>query len=261
MSIDLSIIIPSIRPQVWTSLAEDINKSLESYGNYPPHDYELIFVGPQKSATLPSRSLWIQSYRCPAACLQQGADIARGKYICWLPDDIRMEPEALVRCLNLIRNYDNKDGIIIKYSEGENFSGQQHVWDAYWTAITHDGLRFAQVRSHWKIAPVFMYNTNYFKELGGLDCRFEHVNLNTADLAFRAQLNGSHLMSSPTKVFAADWNPNTHDGDHKSVQAAYEENDLPLFKSIWDASLLDRSIKIDFNNWKNTDEKWVRRFV
>lgn len=252
---DLSIIVPSIRPEEWDRLTQEINESLTCGKVTLAH--EIIFVGPYPPAVkLGTNCLYIESFRSPAACLQQGADIASGTKICWLPDDIKIMPEVLAVCVYQFLQYDKTDGLILLYSEGENFTGQQHVWNDYWAARTHEGLRFKHVNHGFMIAPVFMYDTAYFKELGGLDCRFEHINLNTADLAFRLQMAGGSMYRSCARVFAANWDPNPN----RVVQKAYEENDLPLFKQIWDADVLDRPVKIDFDNWQATDEKWARRF-
>lgn len=259
-NIDISVVVPSIRPQAWSGLIKGIKESLHSYG---AREYfsQIIFVGPYEPLgdDLPDNCEFIQSWRCPSACLQEGASHAVGEYLCWLPDDIKLEPEALLRCINQFKNaqYDDKDGIILKYSEGENFTGTQHLWKEYWVARTHDGLKFKHITHAFMIAPVFLYKTAYFKEMGGLDCRMEHVNMNCHDLAFRIQLDGGDLYPSCTKVFAADWDSNPQ----RTVQLAYDENDLPLFKSIWNADTLNRPLKLEFDNWLNTDKKWKRRFA
>ena len=71
----------------------------------------------------------------------------------------------------------------------------------------------------------------YFRKLGGFDCRWEHLNMNTHDLAFRAQRDGSKFHFSPNLVLTCDWNPN--EGDHIPVQAAYHANDAPLFQQVY----------------------------
>lgn len=254
---DLSIIIPSIRPANWHSLLQDIDISC-SYDT-EQITYEVIFIGPYNAPSRLENYRFIESFRCPSACLQEGVSVCNGEYITWLPDDCRVEPHSLYLAVKNIKQLPPIDGIVMRYSEGENFSGIQDRWSAYWFALTHDGLRFKHVEN-WMIAPCFMYNTNFFKEVGGLDCSMEHINLNTHDLAFRIQKLGGKLHFSPTKIFSADWDARLYEGDHKTIQLAYDENDLPKFKSIWDADILDRPLKIDFDNWKNTETKWTRRF-
>lgn len=263
MSIDLSIVVPSIRQFNWPNLIKDIEKSLYIYSALP-YSYEIIFVGPY----YPPQELqklkhikYIQSWASPATCLQIGGLFAKGNIFVWLPDDIKLEPEALARSINLLKNHTIKDTIILRYSEGPNFTGNQDNIEQYWQAITHDGLRFRQVRSHWKIAPVFMGYTKYFHKLGGIDCSLEHCNLNCIDYNFRSQLDGGQLLFSPTKVFSADWiDPSSNNKEYKSVYSAYTDNDLPKFINIWDSFPLTREICIHYDNWQNQSNIWQRRF-
>jgi hypothetical protein len=253
--VEISVIIPSIHPEFWENLLDGIDKSL-TIGEHK-YSHEVIFVGPyQPTIDLPENAYFIESWRCPSACLQEGADDAIGSKICWLPDDIRIESEALGRCIKLLQHRDKKDGVILRYNEGEGYTGNQSDLMQYWLAGFHDGLKFKHVNPNWGISPVFMYNTDYFKDLGGLDCRMEHVNMNCHDFAFRLQQDGGNLYLSPSKVFSADWDPSPA----RIIQAAYDQNDLPLFKSIWDADILNRDIAIDFYNYLDTPKKWARRF-
>jgi hypothetical protein len=102
-----------------------------------------------------------------------------------------------------------------------------------------------------------MYKLNYFRELGGFDCRWEHLNMNTHDLAFRAQRDGSKFHFSPNLVLTCDWNPG--EGDHVPVQMAYHANDAPLFREVYMQDQSER-IKIDYQNWMKSDPVWKRRF-
>jgi hypothetical protein len=102
-----------------------------------------------------------------------------------------------------------------------------------------------------------MYKLNYFRELGGFDCRWEHLNMNTHDLAFRAQRDGSKFHFSPNLVLTCDWNPG--EGDHIPVQHAYHMNDAPLFREVYMKDQSER-IHIDYYNWMKSDPVWKRRF-
>jgi hypothetical protein len=105
---------------------------------------------------------------------------------------------------------------------------------------------------------MFLMNLERFKELGGLDCRFEHFNMNLHDLAFRAQRDGSKIIVSREFVSAQDFNPN----NNSPLMIAYHQNDKPLFLSIYSnkQTALNRPIKIDYDNWKQQPERWHRRF-
>ena len=94
-----------------------------------------------------------------------------------------------------------------------------------------------------------MFRLEYFREIGGWDCEFEHLNMNYHDLAFRIQRDGGTIHLSPEVVINCDWNPN--EGDHIPVQAAYDEHDLDLFNKIYHKDSSDR-VKIDYFNWNKT---------
>ena len=112
---------------------------------------------------------------CPARCFQLGTFFAEGEYIAFIPDDCRLIKNSLSECLQLAYNNMTNDGIILRYSEGVNYQGGDNdQMPEYWTGRFHGDQQLPGVLSEWKIAPSFMYNLSYFRELGGLDCRFEH---------------------------------------------------------------------------------------
>ena len=105
-----------------------------------------------------------------------------------------------------------------------------------------------------------MYYLDYYRELGGIDCRFEHVNMNCNDLAFRVQTNGGVIYASPDIVITQTNIP-TKNNDRTPVEDAYHENDYPLFHSIYSQpSGAKNRIKIDYDNWRQASPVWERRF-
>jgi hypothetical protein len=102
-----------------------------------------------------------------------------------------------------------------------------------------------------------MMKNSFFKELGGIDCKYENYNMNLHDLAFRAQRAGSEIKFSKMIVLNCDWNPNI--GDHVPVTQAHLEHDMPLFTNEMSQDQSNR-IKIDFFNWTKADKIWKRRF-
>ena len=100
-----------------------------------------------------------------------------------------------------------------------------------------------------------MYYTTLFKELGGLDCRFMHVNMNAIDLMYRVQKNGGKVLMPDTLVLNCDYDSLTA-VLHQPLDSAYSVNDLPLFKDIYDKPFSLTRIKIDYDNWKDTPSVW-----
>jgi hypothetical protein len=262
MKYDISICMPAHRAHLW----ENFYKS--AIASVGPYKWEMILVGPNE----PPESLrkkrnfkFFKDLGHPTRCAQIATMLAEGELMMWGSDDGIWQPEAIKQCIELHRSKNKKDVIVIRYAEGRNFSGTG-MPDDYWVAKHPDGSwsnhwpdhhKVEKIKDDWMIAPVGLYNLEYFRELGGWDCRFEHLNMCCHDLTFRAQNNGSKVyLSPPLIVLNCDWNPN--EGDHVPVQQAYDQNDLPLFNHIY-SSDGDR-IKIDYFNWTSADAMWKRRF-
>ncbi len=253
---DLTIIFSSISPDKWLSLYIQIKNSIGKYS------FDIIAVGPHfpgKEFDQITNFRFLRDFGSPARCLQVGSLISDSEYISWIPDDaIVVGDKSYEKCLDLIKTKPPIDGMTILYSEGMNFSGSQHLDYNYWTARTHGDLRVKQVKDGWRIAPIFLYNLENFRKFGGLNCSYEHINLNCHDLGFRIQKEGGIIHPSPERVFASNWHP--WDNNNKSpIQLAYELNDAPLFKRTYDS---DEEIPsyIDYNNWRNADLFWKRRW-
>lgn len=253
----ISLIVPSIRPENWQVIYDDMVASCSKYS------FEIIFVGPY----LPDPSLlknnikFIRDLGCPSRCLQLASMFVEGELISWCSDDCRIEPEAFNQAIDVFdRELTENDGMTLLYSEGKDFTGAQHEDPTYWIAHTHPDLRLPGVKEEWKIAPIFIYKTKKFYELGGLDCHFEHVNMNTHDLAFALQAQGGKLINSPVRVFRFNWNPDSQRPDYLPIISAFAQNDRPRLSSIYQNPHASTFRDIKLNNWKNQPSVWGRRF-
>lgn len=247
---DISVVIPGIRPNNWPKIYEDLQSTFTDY------KFELICIGPNLPSDYFSDKLnfrFVRDFGHPSRCMQLGATLSSGEYICWIPDDIILEVGALQESLQFLRTRPKEDGMTLKYSEGTDFTGDQDSDDKYWIGFTHKGtLDTLGIPPYWKIAPLFMYNRDTYFEFGGLDCRFEHVNFNTHDLAFRMQACGSIIHLSPSKILSADWTPND-----PIISSAFHEHDLPLIKEIYSKDGANK--KLNKNNWDSESPYWHRR--
>lgn len=250
--INLSVIIPGIRPENWVNIYNGLTQSCLNY------TFEMICVGPH----FPPQELqnfrnfkYIRDFGNPSRCLQIGSEFAQGEFLCWIPDDCILEPNGLSISLDyMYKNTSPNDGMCLLYSEGQNFTGSQHLNPLYWVGYTHEDQRLPQVDPSWKIAPLFLYSKNLYDELGGIDCRFEHANLNTHDLAYRVQKNGGVIHLSPTKILGVSWIPG-----QAVITEAHFENDVPLFNELYSGIKFPRKI-IKKSNWKDSPSVWERRF-
>jgi hypothetical protein len=249
---DLSVIVPGIRTEAWVNFFTQLRNSVGKY------TFELIIVGPN----LPPPELqvfknfrFIRDFGHPSRCFQLAAQFAEGHFLCFIPDDAIIEEKALELCLDVMYQKSMGDGMTLKYSEGFNYTGNQHEDDTYWVGRTHPDQRAPAVKEGWKIAPCFLYNTHTFINMGGLDCRFEHINFNTHDFAYRLQAMGGTMHYSPTRVFKAN-----HIPSGSQIAAAHWENDSPLFTKLYSGPDNYERIFIDYNNWRNADSFWKRKY-
>jgi len=248
----LSICMPAHRDYNFQRLYDSIGPSVE------PYTWELILVGPNA----PTQDLlakknfkFFKDYGSPARCAQIATLLAEGAFMTWGSDDGVFLPEALKKCLEVYKKAPAVDVITIRYCEGPGMTGVM-PGDDYWRPWTHADQRLPGISKDFWCAPVGMYNLDYFRWLGGWDCRFEHLNMCCHDLVFRAQKAGSKVHLSPGLVHNCDFNAGT--GDHVPVTNAYHANDLPLFTSMYDQP--SNRINIDYQNWQYSPSRWTRRF-
>jgi hypothetical protein len=253
----LSVILPSIAPEKWTNIYNQLVKATNGIS------FELIACGPYfptKNLENISNFKFIRDFGSPSRCFQIASGFVEGEFLCWCSDDYLIENDSILDTFKMLDNIQVGDDCInLLFSEGPNFTGNQHLDLNYWNAYTHNDLRKPGIKSNWKISGAFMYKKETWDKFGGLDCKFEHVNMNTHDLGFAIQANGGTIINSPRRVFAADWKP--WDTLNKNpIQLAFEENDKPRFENLYSDEDYAFRRKISLDNWKQADNIWKRRF-
>lgn len=254
MKYDLSIIIPSIRVANLAKIHFMIEQAMG------PYSFQMIVVGPYdlpQDIASKENVKFMKDFGSPSRCVQMGSTIAEGTYMCWMSDDCTfITPQSLGQCIQVLEGMTEKDGMTLRYFEGD---GNGEFPLDYWRAKHHGDMQaLAGVSDTHKIAPLGMYRTSYFRQIGGLDCRWEHINMCTHDLAFRVQNAGGIIAVSPSTVARFYWS--WHTADAKPVQRAYFETDSPLFKEVWSQDQSQR-IQIDYWNWMNMPDRWGKRFA
>jgi hypothetical protein len=78
-------------------------------------------------------------------------------------------------------------------------------------------------------------------------------------MAMRTQRDGAKIHLIDLIMSQCGHMPGTS-GDHAPMHYAQLDHDEPLFRSIYSDPNCVNRIKIDINNWKNSPERWVRRF-
>ena len=256
MKYDLSVCLAAIRKENWVRLYNSIEKSVGDY------TFELIFCGPHEEPPEELKNLEnvkvIQDFGSPTRAQQISMADAAGRYITWAADDGWYLEGELKKCIDIL---DNQEGdrkcVVTQYIEG----GSDGLGDpnrGMYCMNYHDPIRSPFYPNSFLIFNSAILPTQYFKDLGGFDCRFEVCPMAHADFGARAQLNGI----KPTLVgvaFECTQFPGTS-GDHAPVHYAQIDHDQPLYQKIWNSSTCLSGIKIDFNNWQKADKIWKRRF-
>jgi hypothetical protein len=263
---DITVIIPGLNPDKWDQIYSEIEESC-----YDRYTFEVIFVGPNPPDTengldWDDDRAWILEFGSPSRCVQHATTFARGRYVTWGPEDGKYQEEALANAISYFDNHlDDDSGMVIRYYEKDMdpnapLPPQPPVWPNVWSAEYHRDLHMPGVpaNSYWH--GCWMYKTDFYREIGGLDCRFEHVNMNCNDLAFRVQAAGKKMGTSPDFVIHLD-NTSSDNPTQTPIESAFHENDLPLFKEIYSQpNAAKNRFKIDYDNWKLAEERWSRRF-
>ncbi|MFI5405158.1 MAG: hypothetical protein ACHQ1D_01460 [Nitrososphaerales archaeon] len=255
MKCDLSIIVPGIRTKFFPQIYESCSKLLEKY------TWELIFVGPNTPNYFPNivNVRWIRDFGSPTRCFNLGLSISEGEFCTWTSDDcIHGVEKSLDKAIDLLKNNNiNNTAICLQYNEHMGHSNDPFPLE-YWTAGYHDALRVKGVLPEWKVFSLPLMKTSLFQSLGGLDCRYQHVNMNLHSLAFYFQKNIGNILISEDLIWRADFVQ--RDPKQDPVLSSYYDIDLPLFKSEWDVENPQISLPM-LDNWKNAESVWSKRFT
>ncbi len=250
----LSIIIPSINPDRWKNIFNQVKNSVGSYS------FDVICSGPNlpfglEEETRNGSFKYVEDYGCPSRSFQMAVENSKAEYISFIPDDCALDEGALNEALSFMEGKPKNHGMILMYDEGP---GNQSKNRDYWTSGFHaPDLDQNGINPNWLIAPCFMYNREYFVEVGGLDCSYEHVNMNGHGLAYFTQANGGQLHYSPRRIFKCSHEPKTYEN---VLLQAHLKNDRPKFIEFWSQQDAVQKYNVKFNNWKDQEEKWSRRY-
>ena len=247
----LSIFLAGIRTEKMVALCESISRSTTL------KNYELIIVSPfdltPKLKNNPKVRL-IKDYGCPSRCYQLGLLHSQGEYVVWVGDDGTFSPTlAIDKGLEAIPKH--KKGVVaFPYSEGHR--GQSR--EAWWHLGYHKMLKSLEyIPNQYFLVMSGLVRRDYFVELGGLDCQFEHGGLGFVDLSVRMQRDGAEVILGE-KIQDLELQKGSK-GDHGPIQSAHA-HDKGVLSSIYSNKNSVHRIKIEFDNWKQAEKVWSRRF-
>lgn len=249
---DLSVIVPSVRPENLNTVYEQLHHSCKKY------NWEMIVSSPNslpQSLENKPNIKHIRQFGHPSRSFHLGTKIADGKIICIIADDSRQFPDSLDKAMDLLLSKDLNSTIVqMRYREGENFSAGEFPMD-YWHAYHHPDTRRPGANHSWKLSLTPMMSIELYNRLGGVDTLFDHVNFNMIDIGFRLQKLGGEVLLSSVEVMNCDFEPNRNP-ENSSVIDAYVNNDKDRFFEMWKDE--SRSFIIE-ENWKQSDPTWKRR--
>jgi hypothetical protein len=292
MSIQLSVLVPGIRSHRWRELYDSIGKSFSG-------SWEMVVIGPfepSESLMAEGNVKYIKDFGTPIRCQQIGLLESEGDYITWAADDGQYFPDSLnvsFRILGLDESPThphihepiqaprvNKDIpfhhnlVMGKYYEGykghvdPNHGAMRHMAeDWYYDLLNHDankGLKSLEKYENGPPKPVWMLNVGVVPrqlllEIGGWDCQFEVCPCSYNDLAARLQKYDVEFIIQHEVMYHCGHMP-VREGDHGPIHDAQTEHDEPLFRKMYQDPANHTRTIIELDNWKQSADKWQRRF-
>ncbi len=249
----ISFFLPCIRVHLIKELYESLLKSFSL-------PFEIVLAGPfeppDEVKLLPNIS-WIKTFASPTKSAQLAALACKGDLIAHITDDVLFFPESMDKAYELYLNSGPYDIISLRYIESAHHESKESFPLHYWTMANFTPV--PTIPRHYNINAHFLMRKDLFVEFGGFDCCFEYLTHACADLLIRIQKDGATVRHSPTDVTTADWSGGTKGLEHKPIQIAQENFDLPTFWNIWMNNPQARS-KIDLANFQSYPDVWERRF-
>lgn len=253
MKPDISIFLAGIRQENWQRLYDSIRPAIGDYS------YELVIAGPYapSSELMATNNVkWIETLRCPTAAYQQAALACESDLIVWVADDGWLLQDILKENIALLKERNNiMDVIVARYIEG----GKQYPQESYKLHF-HDAVRMPTYPSHYWLFNLPIMWKSTFINIGGFDAEnWPSHAMAFVDIGVRAQNYGCNTIFEERHMLEVTQCPG-ESPEHLPIHIQQTQHDEQRFKVIYsDPSAKDR-IFIDINNWKNTEEKWTRRF-
>ena len=251
----LSIFLPSIRTFYLNQLYESALKSCKKY------DFEFVIAGPfdlPDELKNKSNVKFIKTYAHPTKAAHLAALECSGELIYHTTDDVLFIEDAIDNAIDLFNEKcSDCDAISMRYIESLNHEVKSEFPLRYWTVA--NACPVPTLNQDWNVNVHFLMTKQAFVEYGGFDCCFEYLTQAGADLLIRMQKYGALIHHSVGNVSTADWSGGSKGAEHRPIQVAQEQFDVPLFWNIWTYQFGSRKF-IDLNNYKFFPEKWQRRF-
>jgi len=251
---DVSIILPSIRPENLKGFYESAELACQKY------TFQIVIPSPYPlPETLSEKTniTYIKTYACPTVASQLAIQLCNSKFLYNTVDDGILFPSVIDEAIEYHdTNLTEKDVYNMRYLEGSD----NPFPPTFWKARHHEDMRLAGIHPDWKMCMHYFMHLNYFYFLGGYDCRFETLNHAIHDLMFRIQADNGKIHESPKETIKCGHMPGTS-GDHAPVHHGQLDYDKPQFDEMYaDPNTPYKRIKIDYHNWRARSGTWERRW-
>jgi hypothetical protein len=249
-----SIVMPGIRVPNWTALYESIKTSTT-------RPFELIIISPfslpENLQAIPNIK-YIKDYGNIVRCHNMGLVIAEGKYVTNIADDGLADPGAIDRLIDEFEALPPNPKNIIEaaFTEG----GTDHFTNESYHIINNSPeIRSPHIGNNWYIFHQGFLYTDYMRELGYLDYRFEVQPMALIDFAVRAYRDGAQFYWKNIVVQRVTHLPG-HTGDHGPACDGQAKNDVPLFQKIHRSPETLTRTRLNPHDWKKASSVWDKRF-
>lgn len=191
-----SIVIPT------RGMSDSLSACLAAVASQPAglvEDISVVFDSPAPDAALPAmnpaaRALCTGAARGPAAARNTGAGAARGPWLVFVDDDVRLAPDALESLRACIEASPAQQAIT-----GRIVPDPSVPQNAY-TRLAYGGVAHTQFDRDIPDAPFWQFCTSaaavradLFKKAGGFDTRFTDACYEDPELAFRMREAGAGI--------------------------------------------------------------------
>jgi len=265
---DLSIIFPSIRNKNLPKVYDRINRACSN------HNFEVIIASPHNcpnDLNNKENIKWYKTYACPTVATQAAASLCNSEFMCLASDDVLFEDNIFDDGIEAYKSHNLQKYDIISYrlKEGvldpETLEPLPHLEShnlppEFFMVRYNPPFHKLSINQDWKLSLTFIVKTDTFFEIGGFECCFEYLNHLVHDFVFRLQYLGGKVYNFPRNGLCCS-HFYGRDGDHGPVHDAQTGPDTDKFNEMYsDQFILEKRKKINYNNWKQYDNIWTRRF-
>lgn len=256
MTYDLSLLMPGIRTDLWHRVYMGLKSSSCILNT------EVIFVGPYdlpESLKDKDDIVYIKDWGNANRCAQIALLNARGSRVLLASDDGYLLPgmlDHLYDTLDLLGERKENHIAVGKYIEG---SGKDMDQDWYYYLNNH-GVKTDGIDDTVMLGCYLLMDREWLlRELGGFNMIFEGSAMACHELAIRIQkFTNAKLKLSQFQIAKCDHMPGTS-GDHGPMHYAQILHDEPTYKNLI-PKLTKEELKVDPNDWMNSEAIWSRRF-